>query len=365
MRKIDQGPQRSGRRDFITTAGAGLAAGVTVLSGAGQAVAGALADKEKLARIASNTWPARHLFKRRAGDRPPGEEELAMKKKYGELTMMDFAQFTKDTWPGVTHMDLWSSLFGDVTDDSMFVEQTWTRGERTRTFYEFDPSTASGKKWLDTLANTNAAAGVKCQHVSNNAPRNISDLDEEKRKAGIAVARHWLDASATLGAKSMRVNTGGPRVAPCATTDEGYPKNDEIVKYLDLCIDSFKRMADYGEKVGVTVTIENHWGLSADPMLIRVILDEVNSPFCKASPDFCNWEHEYMLYHGLKALVPYCSTIVHAKYWDRWENVDVQRCVRIMEDGGFTGIYALEYEEGPWDGIEGANYLFKEVKAAL
>ena len=223
----------------------------------------------------------------------------------------------------------------------------------------------AAKKWLDKLANKNASLGVKCVHVSNNAPRNISDFDEEKRKAGIQVAKHWLDASATLGAKTMRVNTGGPRVAPCATTEQGYPKNDEIVKYLDLCIDSFKQMAEYGSKVGVAVTIENHWGLSADPMIIRIILDEVNSRFCKASPDFCNWEHEYHLYHGLKALVPYCTTIVHAKYWDRWEEVDVQRCVRIMEDGGYKGWYALEYEAGPWDGIEGANYLFKEVMAAL
>jgi sugar phosphate isomerase/epimerase len=358
-------PRESGRREFFKTAGVGLAAAGALASSAGRAVAGPLTEKDKLSRIASNTWPARFLFTQRPGGRPPSEEAQAMKKKYGEITMLDFAQFTKDTWPGVTHMDLWSSLFGDVTDDSMFVEQTWTRGERTRTFYEFDPSTTSGKKWLDKLADKNASLGVKCVHVSNNAPRNISDFDEEKRKAGIQVARSWLDASATLGAKTMRVNTGGPRVAPCATTETGYPKNDEIVKYLDLCIESFKEMAEYGAKVGVAVTIENHWGLSADPMVIRIILDEVNSPFCKASPDFCNWEHEYHLYHGLKALVPYCTTIVHAKYWDRWDEVDVQRCVRIMEEGGFKGFYALEYEHGPWDGIEGANYLLKEVLAAL
>lgn len=355
----------SGRRDFFKAAGAGLAAGGALLSGAGQAAARPATEAEKLARIASNTWPVRSLFKRRAGDRPQSEEDQAMKKKYGEITLLDFAQFTKDRWPGVTHMDLWSSLFGDVGDESMFVQQTFTRGEQTRTFFEFDPATTSGKKWLDALANTNAAAGVKCHHVSNNAPRDISDLDPEKRKAGIEVARRWLDASATLGARSMRVNTGGPRVAPCAKADQGYPRNDELVKYLDLCIDSFKQMADYGAKVGVKVTIENHWGLSADPMLIRIILDEVASPFCEASPDFCNWEHEYHLYHGLKALVPYTTTIVHAKYWDRWENVDVRRCVRIMEDGGYQGIYALEYEHGPWDGVEGANYLFKEVMAAL
>jgi len=66
-------------------------------------------------------------------------------------------------------------------------------------------------------------------------------------------------------------------------------------------------------------------------MNIRIIVDEVHHPFCEASPDFCNWEHEYLMYNGLAALAP----------------------------------YALEYEDGPWDGIEGSKYLFKEVMAAL
>ena len=95
------------------------------------------------------------------------------------------------------------------------------------------------------------------------------------------------------------------------------------------------------------------------------ITDEVNHPFCEASPDFCNWEHEYMLYHGLEALAPYTHSIVHAKTWNRWSQVDVQRCVRILTNAKYMGIFALEYEAGPWDGVEGAKYLFKEVMAAL
>ena len=78
-------------------------------------------------------------------------------------------------------------------------------------------------------------------------------------------------------------------------------------------------MADHGAKAGVKVTLENHWGLTANPTNIRIIVDEVKSPFCEASPDFCNWEHEYLLYHGLKALAPYAHTNVHAKYWNRWK----------------------------------------------
>ncbi len=354
----------SGRRDFMRTAAAGFVA-VGAVSSASGAAPRRLTDKEKLARIASNTWPVRSLFKSRASGRGPNPAAQAMKQKYGEITMLDFPQFTKDTFPGVQRMDLWSSLFGDVTDDSMFAQSTFTTGQMSRTMYEFDPSTPSAKKWLDQLVKKMDSTGVRCHHVSNNAPRDICDLDPEKRKAGIAVAKKWLDGSAQIGAKTMRVNTGGPRIVPNATATRDYPRNDEIVKYLNNAIESFREMADYGGKVGVKVTIENHWGLSANPMNVRIILDELKHPFCEATPDFCNWEHEYMLYHGLKALAPYTHTTVHAKYWNRWKEVDLQRCVRIMNEANFKGVFALEYEDGPWDGVEGAKYLLKEVMAAL
>jgi sugar phosphate isomerase/epimerase len=349
------------RRDFFKTAGA---AGMA-FSPAQTAHGHPLTEKEKLDRIASNTWPIRYIFKSRTGfGRNPRSEEL--KKKYGELTMLDFPQFTKNTFPGVTRMDLFSGLFGDPTDDSMYAEVPVFVGAQTRVTHEFDPSSASGKKWLDKLAAKMAATGTRCQHISNNAPRDICELDAEKRKAGIEVAKKWLDGAKIIGAKSMRVNSGGPRIVPGAVATSDYPKADELAVYLKNCIESFKVMADYGSKVGVKVTLENHWGLTANPMNIRIIVDEVHSPFCEASPDFCNWEHEYLLYNGLKALAPYAHTNVHAKYWNRWpETQSVPRSVRIMMDAGFEGTFALEYEDGPWDGIEGSKYLYKEVLAAL
>ncbi len=351
----------SDRRGFLRAAGAGLTAAGVILSSGNSAAARALSEQEKLDRIASNTWPVRMLFKTRSTRTSPRTEEL--KKKYGEITMLDFPQFTKDIFPGVRHMDLFSGLFGDFSDESMFTKSTF--GQSNRVTYEFDPSLPAAKGWLEKLAGKMASTGVRCHHVSNNAPRDICDPDPEKRKAGIAVAKKWLDGAARIGAKTMRVNTGGPRIAPNATATSDYPKNDEIVKLLNNAIESFKEMADYGGKVGVKVTIENHWGLSANPINIRIILDEVNHPFCEASPDFCNWEHDYLLYHGLEALTPYTHTTVHAKFWNRWKEVDVQRCVKIMTNAKFKGIFALEYEDGPWDGVEGSRYLLKEVLAAL
>jgi sugar phosphate isomerase/epimerase len=368
----------SDRRRFLQ--GAGLTAGLFAASGTTAAAAekatpepishaGAarpLTEKEKLARIASNTWPIRYIFKTRTNYLAEKQTSEEMKRKYGEITMLDFPDFTKKTFPGVYHMDLFSGLFGDMGDDSMYVKSTVSVNGRSRTVTEFDPSSTSGKKWLEKMANKQTATGTKCHHISNNAPRDICDMDAERRKAGIEVAKKWLDGAAMLGAKSMRVNSGGPRIAPTPVADpSSYPKNAELAQYLTNCIESFKEMADYGGKVGVKVTLENHWGLTANPINIRIIIEEVNHPFCEASPDFCNWEHEYLLFHALQDLAPYAHTNVHAKYWNRWKNPDVQRNVRIMLNTNYTGIFALEYEEGPWDGVEGAQYLYREVLAAL
>jgi Xylose isomerase-like TIM barrel len=403
-----------GRRDFFKTAGGGLTAATLMLTPREAAIAQELSEKAKLDRIASNTYPLRQLFKPRPGGgrgsgrgagggqgtgagapqqapgqpAPGGQSAAAaqpagqgaeagrgnqggrggpvpgrgmggltaeeMRKKYGEITMLDFPQFTKDTFPGVAHMDLWSSLFGDVTDDSMYAG----RG--------FDPSTPSGRTWLERLASTCVKTGTKVHHISNNAPTGMAGPDEEARKAGIVVAKKWLDGAAIIGAKTMRVNSGGPNYLPTSSQGpDGYPKNEAIVPYLKACIESFKEMADYGGEKGVKVTLENHWGLTCNSVNMRIILDAVNHPFCEASPDYANWEHEYMLFSGLKDIAPYTHTTVHAKFWDRWTTNDIQRSTRILLASGYKGKFALEYESGPWDGVEGVRYLFKEVMTAL
>ena len=399
------------RRDFLKTAGTGLTA-AAVMMVPDPAAAQEEARKAALERIASNTYPIRPLFKsrmparsgaesaRRGPDSADRDAEAAavdanpnaagplaaakaaaaaraslpnaeqMKQKYGEITMLDFPQFTKDTFPGVTRMDLFSGLFGDVSDDTMFFPPANGRPGG------FDPMSASGRQWLDRLAGILVSTGTKVQHISNNAPTNLaaygSPEEDAKRKAGVEMAKRWLKGCAVLGVKSMRMNSPqalGPSIRPNAIArgpGDGYPRNIDLPPMLAAAIESHKEMADFGGDLGIRVTIENHWGLAADPINIRTIIDEVNHPYCEASPDFGNCEHDYMLFNGLKALAPYAHTNVHAKYWDRWgDKNDVQRSTRIMLAGGFKGTFALEYEQGPLNGVEGAKYLYKEVLAAL
>ena len=365
------------RREFLKKTGLGVVAAGALLDGADALAQGAtvmrqLTEQEKLSRIASCCWPPRYCFKS-IGNRQPSEEALAMKKKYGEITMMDFPQWTKDTYPGVYHMDLWSDVFGDPSDPSQYIEQKFEREGRTISTFRWDPTATSSKRWLEKLAAKMQETKTVCQHISNNAPQNLADPDDEKRKEGIRVAKAWMDAGAVLGTKTMRANTGvsGTRIMPEAKPHEtGYPKNDQLALYLSKCIESFKELADYGQKVGVKITIENHWGLCANPMNILIIMDEVNHPYCECTPDFCNWENEYHLFHGIEVLMPYVHTHIHAKYWDRWKTPekdwnDVARNVRILNANRYRGTIALEYEHGPVDGIEGSKQLMKEVMAAL
>ena len=406
------------RRDFFKLAGAGLTAAGVMMTPREQAIAQSLAEQARFARIAGCTWPVRSLFKSRqnpnrgggaggagrrgggagqAGGRggrggramqgpegaqvPPGitippipadrdrTSSAEMKQRYGEITLLDYPGWMKEHFPGVTRMDIFSGFFGDMVDDSMYFAQGSGMGSG------FDPMSASGRRWLDQLATTLVTTGTKVQHISNNAPFALADFGspdaEARRKAGIAMAKRWLEGCAVLRPVSMRMNSPqalGPSIRPNANPQggDGYPRNLDIVPLLNAAIESYKEMADFGGSLGIKVTIENHWGLAADPMNIRIILDTVNHPYCEATPDFCNWEHEYMLFNGLKALAPYATSNSHAKYWDRWGDLnDVQRSARIMLAGGFKGTFALEYEAGSLNGVEGAKYLYKEVLAAL
>jgi len=361
--------QNQTRRNFLKTA----AVGTIGISGLGFAIPEGDTEvkvkkqksrtrTDRLKQMASNSYAVNQLFMRRTNpQRTVSPETVQLKKQYRELTLLDFPQFTKDTYPGVYKMDLWSSLFGDVSDDSMF-----TRIERNGQMRigEFDPSTLSSKHYLDELISKMVSTGVMATHISNNAPRYLADLDEEMRREGLRVAKLWLDAAKQIGIKSMRVNTGGPQIIPASSMQGGYPRNDEIVPYLKYAIESFKELADYGEKTGIIVTIENHWGLAADPVNIIIILNEVNNPYCEASPDFCNWEHEYMLYNGLELLIPRATSMVHAKRWTRYPDVDIARCVRVLNDADYKGYISFEYEGGG-DPIEGTLKLMEDVVDSL
>jgi len=87
----------------------------------------------------------------------------------------------------------------------------------------------------------------------------------QKREIAVAkkVAGRRGDAGRKIHAREQRrtENSRRPRWRPRII-----PKGRRTgPKYLTNCIESFKEMADYGGKVGVKVTLENHWGTDGQP----------------------------------------------------------------------------------------------------
>ena len=217
---------------FPAQGGLGVAAAGTLLSdslSAQASVARQLSDTEKLSRLAMTCWPQRHLFSR-YGRGTPNEETVGLRKKYGEITMHDLPRWTRDNFPGVYHLDLWSDVFGDPADAAQYTETTVERNGKPFTMRRWDPSATASKKWVEKLAAIIANEKFVCQHISNNAPQFLADHDA-KRKEGIRVAKLWMDTAAVLGAKTMRANTGtsSGRIMPEAQDHAtGYPKNEQI-----------------------------------------------------------------------------------------------------------------------------------------
>jgi hypothetical protein len=367
------------RREFLKTAGvAGLALTVGTSTVLGQSApppnpgVPRRTRTEKMKQIASCAYAVRQVFKiqwantymattdeanrkRYQAEYAEGEQ---LKKKYGEASMLTFCDWTKNMYPGVTAMDVWDSLFGDPDDESLFFKSS--SGGRGK----FNPAAPSSKRHLDKMADNMAKAGVYARHIPNNAPLNLCDEKEDLRLEGIRIAKIWMDAAKQLGVATMRANTGGPSAIPPARqvvgTMGGHYQNYDVLPYLERCIKSFRELAEYGEKVGVKITIENHWGISSIPSNVAIIVNEVNSPYMETTPDFCNWDLEYLCYYGLDMLMPYCTNMVHAKRKVVYPNVDIKRCVGILNAHHYHGYIALEYEAGG-DPVQGTIKLMNDI----
>jgi sugar phosphate isomerase/epimerase len=169
-----------------------------------------------------------------------------------------------------------------------------------------------------------------------------ASLDEEARQDAVERIRAWFPVARALGLSYFRANTGGRGA-------------EEDPRALEQCVRSFRELAQAGARHAMTITIENHGGLSACPDRVVAIMEAVGSPWIGTLPDFGNFP-EAVRYEGLRKLAPYARGM-HAKTFefDEWgeeRRFDLPRCVRTVREGGYDGYFGIEYE-GPGDDHEG------------
>lgn len=176
--------------------------------------------------------------------------------------------------------------------------------------------------------------------------------DAAERKQMIDHTKRCMDLAVEMGAPAIRINSGRwktiklfddlmkvkgdePPVAPYTTEDA-----------FKWCIDSVQQCLEHSEKTGVTMAMENHWGLTTRVENLIEIVKRVDSPWLRVNLDCGNFPGEP--YTGITKLAP-LAKVVHAKTYPGggvWYSLDIDynRVASILSNAGYHGYVSLEME---------------------
>jgi hypothetical protein len=111
-------------------------------------------------------------------------------------------------------------------------------------------------------------------------------------------------------------------------------------------IDSFRRLAKFGQKRKVTVLVENFGWMQNDPNSVVDFIQEADCGLA-ASPDTGNWSNNEVRYPGLKKTFPLAATCdFKAKTLGpkgEHNSYDLQRCFDIGWQSGYRGAWCIEH----------------------
>ena len=176
--------------------------------------------------------------------------------------------------------------------------------------------------------------------------------DRADRKRNVEITRRSIELAYRLGIPMMRVNTGRWGTSrsftalmknrgvepplPGHTDEDAYP----------WVIDSLSQCVATAKKCGVTLGLENHWGLGLTPQGVRRIVKAVDSPWLRVTMDTVNFLEDP--YARLKLLAPQTVFVQAKTYFGGgvWYTLDLDyaRIAKILRDVKYRGWISLEYE---------------------
>ena len=197
--------------------------------------------------------------------------------------------------------------------------------------------------------------------ISLSIHQNFVSPDPDIRQHHIDHTNRCIELAYRMGIPCIRLNSG--RWGTVQSFDDlmalsgeepalpGYTEDDAF----NWCIDSVRKCLSKAGECGVTLALENHWGLTRKPEGVLRITNEVNSPWLSVLMDTGNFLDSP--YGELEKLAPHAA-YVHAKTYyggGEWYTLDLdyRRIAGILEMAGFQGYVSLEFEgkEDPTTGV--------------
>ncbi len=176
--------------------------------------------------------------------------------------------------------------------------------------------------------------------------------DADERQQNVDHTIRCIELAYALGIPTIRVNTG--RWGTTKDFDtlmanrgiepnlEGYTDDDGFA----WVIESLEKCVPTAERCGVTMGLENHWGLGRTPEGVLRIIEAVDSPWLQATLDTGNFLEDP--YDRLELMAP-SAVLVQAKtyygggIWYTLE-LDYVRIAELLRRHNYRGYISLEYE---------------------
>ena len=175
---------------------------------------------------------------------------------------------------------------------------------------------------------------------------------KEYRDENINKTIDQIEIAYQLGIPTMRINTG--RWGTSESFDalmankgieppiDGYDENDGfpwVIESIEKCIPT-------AEKCGVVLGLENHWGLGISAKNVKRIIDEINSPWLRATLDTGNFLEDRD--NQIQTLAPYACLVQAKTYYGGgvWYSLDIDynKIGKVMRDNNYKGYISLEFE---------------------
>ena len=190
---------------------------------------------------------------------------------------------------------------------------------------------------------------------------NLGDPDDSKRKTAVENHYKWAEVAKFLGCHSIRVN---------ARSEGSYDEQ------IELAADGLRRLAEFGDSIGINTIVENHGGLSSNGEWLSAVMEKVDHPRIGTLPDFGNFrldgEEWYDRYQGVRELMPYAQAVSaksHEFDSDGNEiNTDYYKMMKIVLDASYNSHVGIEYEGTAHSEMEGIRLtleLLKKVRASI
>ena len=215
---------------------------------------------------------------------------------------------------------------------------------------EREPLTPEHRAYLQKLKRHALVNGTSLICLSIH--QDFVDANAETRRKEVEHTLKCLEIAHELGIPCVRLNSGRWNTLPsfdALMKARGVEPLPDVLTEDDgfrWCIECIEQCLPRAAELGVTLALENHWGLTRTPEGLLRILDAVKSPWLGALMDTGNFMEDP--YDRLAQIAPRTVFVQAKTYYGGGEwytlDLDYKRIAGILAAAGYGGFVSLEFE---------------------